>query len=110
MLAAISHAQTSYGSVTKQFADIIATLETKGSNYKPANEGVSLNSLNQKLVTMNHLNTAVDTAFAGFKTSGDKRKNLYDSLSDLVLHIKEAVKSQYGFKSNEYKLVKGLVI
>lgn len=106
----VSQSEKSYGSMTQNFADIIATLQKFGAAYKPANETIKLDSLTAKLDLLTQANTDVATAYGTLKESTDDRNVLYKSLTGLTQGIKDAVKSQYGLKSTEYNLIKGLKV
>ncbi|WP_310555535.1 hypothetical protein [Flavobacterium sp.] len=46
--------------------------------------------------------------YGAFKPTIAKRQNIFKTLLETASRIKEAVKSQYGTDSAEYKLIKGL--
>ncbi len=106
----VSQSEKSYGSMTQNFADIIATLQKFGPAYKPANESIKLESLTTKLDLLRQANTDVAVAYGTLKESTDDRNALYKSLSTLIQGIKDAVKSQYSLRSTEYNLIKGLKV
>lgn len=106
----VSQSEKSFGSMTQNFADIIATLQKFGDAYKPANKSITIDSLVAKLALLTQANTDVAVAYGVYKESTDDRIVLYKSLTDLTQGIKDAVKSQYGLTSTEYKLVKSLKV
>jgi hypothetical protein len=106
----VSRSEKSYGSLTQQFSNIIATLQNFGGNYKPANKSITIAALNTKLQQLTQANTDVAAAYGIYIESTDERAVLYKSLTDLTQGIKDAVKSQYGLNSTEYKLVKSLKV
>ena len=106
----VSQSQVSYGSRTMKFADIIAKLAQFGTDYAPTNVKVKLLALNAQLAGLTTANNAVASAYGLLKPSKDVRASLYLDLKDRSGRIKESVKSQFGIKASEYKLIKGLGI
>jgi len=107
---AVSQSAMSFGSITKSFADIISTLEKYGTDYAPANDDIKIQTLKGKLPLLTQVNEKVTAAYGKLKEVRDDRVELYKTLSELSLRVKDAVKSQYKMNSSEYKLVKGLKI
>lgn len=104
----ISTSQQSYASLTQAFADLIASLQALSPAYNPPNEAIKLPKLLEKLTDIQQSNNQV-AAISGELTKVRKERNeLYATLKESALRIKEAIKSQYGMKSTEYGLVKGL--
>lgn len=106
----VSQSEQSYGSLTQHFADLLAMLTAMGANYAPSNNAVKLPALTAKLTAIRAANTAATNAYGSLKTATDTRQAQYEDLVGRVVRIKEAVKSQYGIKSTEYALVKGLKV
>jgi hypothetical protein len=106
----VSQSERSFGSITQNFSDIIATLEKFGANYNPANKKVTLPALTDKLARLTEANTNVPVTFGRLKKSRDDRNELYKKLTDITQRIKDAVKSQYTLGSSEYALIKALKI
>lgn len=106
----ISHSELSYGSKTQNFADIVNILVGLGANYKPANDLISITSLQTKIAEINQANTVVASSYGALKVVSDFRNSQYEQLAEITQRIKEAVKSQYGVSSVEYQLVKGLKV
>lgn len=106
----VSQSERSYGSMTQHFADLIAMLTAMGANYAPTNNNIKLATLTTKLTAIRTANTAVAGAYGSLKVATDNRQTQYADLVGRVGRIKEAVKSQYGVKSSEYALVKGLKV
>ncbi len=106
----ISQSEQSYGSKTQNFADLISILASLGTAYKPANEQIKLIALEAKLEAINNSNVNVASTFGLLKASLDARNVAYEKLSAFTQRIKEAIKSQYGVNSVEYKLLKGLKV
>jgi hypothetical protein len=106
----VSQSARSYGSQTQHFADIISTLTSYGSDYSPSNPKISLAELNAQLTALMDANTGVTTSFGQLKPAKDLRTTQYEDLNQRTQKIKDSVKSQYGLKSTEYKLIKGYKI
>jgi len=106
----VSQSERSYGSITQNFSDIITTLTSLGTDYAPVNTVHKLPALNTKLAAIKTANDTATTTFGVLKTSIDTRSNQYTDLTERTQRIKEAVKSQYGVGSTEYKLIKGLKV
>jgi hypothetical protein len=106
----VSQSERSYGSMTQHFADIIATVTALDKDYAPANASIDVAALTTKIDTIRTANNNVTSTYGALKTSVDSRQNLYDDLSARIQRVKDAVKSQYGVGSTEYKLIKGLKV
>jgi hypothetical protein len=106
----VSQSERSYGSMTQNFSDMITTLENYGAKYTPANTDIKLVTLKDKLTKLTAANNAVTTTYGQLKEKRDDRGDLYKDLTTITQRIKDAVKSQYGLKSTEYNLVKGLKV
>jgi hypothetical protein len=106
----VSQSHRSYGSQTQYFADLIATLESYGPAYSPANTTITIENLQDKLEALNEANTQVTTAYGQLKPIKSARITNYETLSQRAQTIKESVKSQYGTQSAEYNLIKGYKI
>jgi hypothetical protein len=106
----ISQSERSYGSMTKHFSDIIAILTILGTDYAPVNNNIKVAALNTKIATIKTANNNVTSTYGALKTSIDIRQNQYEDLSSRIQRIKDAIKSQYGVQSTEYKLIKGLKV
>lgn len=106
----VSQSYQSYNSRLQFFADIIVNLTQFGNNYNPANEIIKTDELRgdyQRGVNANH---EVASTFTMFSQDNATRIESYKELSRLADGIKESVKAQYGFRSTEYRLIKGLKI
>lgn len=106
----VSQSERSYGSRTKHFADIVATLTSYGTSYTPTNSDIELPQLTALLQKLNDATNIVTSAYGQLKTLKDSRLTLYTDLSARTLRIKDGIKAQYGSRSSEYALVKGLKI
>jgi hypothetical protein len=106
----VSQSERSYGSMTQNFSDIVTTLTALGANYSVVKVNLKLPALLTKVADVTAANNAVTTTYGSLKTTVDSRANKYDDLGERTQRIKEAVKSQYGVGSTEYKLIKGLKV
>ena len=106
----MSQSERSYGTILQTFSDLIATLDTLGTNYSPANAECSATELKQKRDLASQINTNSIQEFGQLKIARESRIVKYEQLSMLCQRFKETVKAQYGTQSTEYKLVKGLKI
>jgi len=106
----ISQSERSYGSLTQHFANIVSTLTALNTDYVPANDSIKLTTLNNKLASIKTANNNVTASYGALKTSVTNRQNAFTDLTERTQRIKDAVKSQYGFQSTEYVLIKKLKI
>jgi hypothetical protein len=106
----VSQSERSYGSMTQNFSDMITTLENYGAKYTPANIDIKITTLKDKLIKLNAANIAVTATYGEQKKKRDDRAELYKNLTAITQRIKDGVKSQYGLKSTEYSLIKGLKV
>ena len=106
----VSQSERSYGSMTQNYSDIVTALDNLGTDYAPANNAYKLTVLQTKLVSITAANIAATNTYGALKTSIDNRSNQYTDLAERTQRIKESVKSQYGVKSTEYNLIKGLKV
>jgi len=106
----ISQSQRSYGSQAQHFGEIVTLLSNKGNAYDPGNSAISAATLQDMVTGLPQLNYDVTTRYNTLKQKRDARMALYNDLSDRIARAKESIKSQYGIKSTEYALVKGLWI
>jgi hypothetical protein len=104
----ISNTEKSYGSQLQNFASINELLTQFGDNYTPANNKIVLENLRTQFEQAKAINNEVILKYGAFKPTIAKRQNIFKTLLDTALRIKEAVKSQYGTDSPEYKLIRGL--
>lgn len=104
----VSQSKRSYGSMTQNFSTMITTLTKYGAKYAPVNTDITIATLQTKLTALTAANIAVTATYGQLKEKRDDRSDLYKQLTDLTQRIKDAVKSQYGLKSTEYNLIKGL--
>lgn len=102
-----STAQLSYGSMIQIFNDVIAAL-VSFNGYDPSNEKIKIPALKEKSAAMNNMNNDLAVLVQQVKEKASNRSQLFDELRDRTLRIKSYVKSEYGIKSDQYKLIKGL--
>ena len=107
---AISQSERSFGSVTQNFSDIVTILGTLNTNYAPVKTNLKLAALKTKLADITTANNTATTTYSALKATIDNRSSKYKELSEKTQRIKEAIKSQYGVSSSEYKLIKGLTV
>lgn len=107
--ASISQSEQSYGSSTQFFNDLVNTLETF-PNYKPSKDELKLDKLKDFRNSLTTLNNAVASNYQKINEVRNKRRVLYEELTDRTQRIKAYVKGNYGTLSQEYKLIKGLRI
>jgi len=106
----LSQSQRSYGSIAGNFGELIQYLIAMDRRYAPANAMIDLDSLRTLHADCLRDSDAVTDSFVRFKEQIEKRNDQMEFLSELCQRIKDAVLSQYGTGSRQYKLVKGLNI
>ena len=106
----VSQSERSYGSMTQNFSDMITTLENYGAKYTAVNSEIKIATLKGKLTELNDANVSVTSTYGVQKQKRDDRGELYKSLTAITQRIKDGVKGQYGLKSTEYNLIKGLKV
>ena len=106
----VSQSERSYGSMTQNFADMITTLENYGAKFSPVNNEIKIATLKTRLTKLSGANVSVTTTYGVQKEKRDDRAELYKNLTAVTQRIKDGVKGQYGLKSTEYSLIKGLKV
>lgn len=106
----ISHAQTSFASLTQHISDMQRALAALSPAYNPVNASINSAGIANLLSRLIDTNSPVTTAIANLKTARASRNTLYDSLNAHCQRVKDAVKAQFGLRSTEYSLLKGLTI
>ena len=106
----VSQSEKSYGSMTQNFSDMIATLEIYAAKYSPINAEITIEALKEKLALLNETNVGVTATYGKQKENRDDRSELYTTLNAITQRVKDTVKSQYGQSSTEYKLIKGIKV
>lgn len=105
----ISQSESSYGSLTQFFNDLLNTLQTF-RDYKPSKTELQLPQLQAFQTNLDTLNNNVATHYQKNKQNREARRTLYEELTDRAGRIKAYVKGNYGTQSQEYILIKGLKI
>lgn len=105
----ISQSERSYGSITQFFNDIISNL-TQFTAFNPSSNTIKIATLQATAAQLTTLNNAVAQKAQLLKTTRTARQSQYTDLKDRAQRIKAYVKAQYGIKSTEYNLIKGLNI
>jgi uncharacterized protein YoxC len=100
-------AEKSYGSMTQVLKDIIAALSNY-PDYETSNERVKIPTLKETAVRLSDLNARVAKQIQDIQSVTVKRRELYEDLRGRSQRIKSYVKGQYGVKSKEYILIKGM--
>jgi hypothetical protein len=108
-IASVSVSQLSYGSLTQSFGDLISTMN-QFNGFQSSNQSLTIQGLADKLTAMQTLNNAVATYVQALSVFRSQRITNYDDLKDRVQRIKAYVKAQYGPKSQEYNLIKGIKV
>ena len=108
--ATVSQSYQSFNSKAQFFADLIANLTNFGTDYSPANSGITITELNNRYNDAITANNDVMNNFTQFVQNNKVRIESYNTLSQTAIRIKDSIKAQYGNNSTEYNLVKGLKI
>jgi chromosome segregation ATPase len=103
----VSTSQQSYASIAQALSDLLASLKSL-KTYNPPNDVIKSEALQEKLTTIQQATKTVTSVSAELTKIRKERNELYASLKESALRIKEAVKSQYGNRSTEYAFIKGL--
>lgn len=106
---AVSRSQKSFGSVLGHFNALIQTL-SQMKDYAPVNADLSVANLQAFSQNLDTLNNNVAASLHNLQQQRAARGTFYSNLSARSLQIKANIKSQYGQKSAEYKVVKGLQV
>jgi hypothetical protein len=102
----ISHSNLSYASMTMHFNDLTSTI-AEFNGFTSSNSIITVEGLKQICTNITNLNNSVVQNYNALVVSRSKRNALFTELSERLTRIKAYVKAQYGFKSDEYKLIKG---
>lgn len=106
----VSQSYQSYNSKAQFFIDLIAYLTNFGVDYAPANNNVTILNLNKVYNDAIDANNKVRDSFTKFIKVNESRIASYNQLAQNAQGIKDSIKSQYGYNSVEYNLIKGLKI
>lgn len=108
-----SNSQMGYDNRIENFKKFITFL-TSIPSYNPNEDNLKIETLTTYANSLQPLNNAVDTTFLPFYNARSKRNNLLyatdTGVHDLVQKVKSYVKSAYGVKSPEYKLISKIQI
>jgi hypothetical protein len=99
-----SRSQRSFGSVSKLFKDLVATLG-KLNGYVPSNSVLSSENLTTLSESINASNTSVANTFQQLHDVRRKRLETYADLAERTSRVKLYVAAQYGNASDEFKLI-----
>ncbi|MCK7589192.1 hypothetical protein M0G43_01260 [Subsaxibacter sp. CAU 1640] len=106
-----SASQTNFDDVVANFARLIAML-AGDDDYNPVIDDLKLLALESELESMGTANMDVITSKAEWQAAITARNNFFNAdvtgLVDVFMTSKKVVLANYGFKSLEYKRVKGL--
>lgn len=105
-----STGEQSYSDIYETFRALNALLETMG-NYAPKNASISLMTLDTLAAALKDKIDEIDATDASLTTAIFTRKELFDGtdgLRERMLRVKQAVRSQYGSASLQFKAVKGI--
>jgi hypothetical protein len=106
----ISQSYQSYNSRVQFFEDLIVYLTNFGGDYAPVNEVISIAKLTNIYNSAIEANNQVMDSLTKFVQVNDARIVSYAQLSITAQSIKDSIKSQYGYNSVEYNIIKGLKI
>lgn len=105
----ISRSEQSFGSLIQNFNNII-TILGELTGYNPSNTQLTVDSLKTLSQEATNLNDSVAKYITDLKTVKAKRLALYNDLHDRVQRIKAYVKAQYGYSSEQYKMIRGMAV
>jgi glutamyl/glutaminyl-tRNA synthetase len=106
----ISTSQQSYSSVVQSFADLISSLEALTPAFNPPIDNLKIPKLKEKLEKIGQTTNEITGVFGELSQARNTRNELYKDVKKRCQRIKESVKGQFGVKSTEYALIKGLKI
>lgn len=98
----ISTSEQSFGAKTKDFSDIITTLQGT-AGYASATAALSVDNLLAMVKSMHTANDNVATQLQIIKTCRSSRLTSYADIEETSRRIKAYAKSEYGPQSKEYK-------
>lgn len=102
----ISRSERSYGAQVQNFSDIITLITEFGASYTPANESIQIENLQILLTQATTLNQNTTLKFVAYKPKINERMDGFAELANRISDIKDMVLSQYGFGSEQHKLIK----
>lgn len=109
---AVTHSVSQMGfcSFIANFKSLIVTLEGFGVTYTPANQNITVDKLNTLHADGTLRNEKVDTAFSLMVPKVDDRVAEFAAFSTLCQCVKNFVKSQYGVRSSQFKIVTKIAV
>lgn len=105
----ISKSELSYGSRLQNFKSLIAALESF-DNFNPVNPDLKPDKLKGFVAELENLNSILNAKISPLALSRNKRKELFEDLSQRTQRIKANVSSLYGNNSVEFKQIKGIKV
>ncbi len=105
----MSQSEQSYGSMTQYFSNLVSNL-AQSPGYNPSNPMLQIGTLQNFVVQIMQMNTEVAARLQILYEVRNRRRAIYEELHERALRIKAYVKANYGTKSSEYSLIKGLRI
>ena len=107
---AISTSHRAMGSINQAFADMIAAISQFSPAFDPANTDLTLASLKDKYAQILNANAKTTTGNAAWIKAKTVKNEKYSELKDRIRRIIASIRSQYGYNSSEYSLIKSLNI
>lgn len=105
----VSQSEQSYGSMLQYFSDLTQVL-LQLPGYNPSNPQLQVGQLQAFAQQLVQLSAEVASRYQMVRDCRNRRRARYDELHDRAQRIKAYVKANYGTKSQEYALIKGLLI
>ena len=109
-LKKVSNSQQSYASILQNFSDLVASLEALNPPFNPSNPNITIIELKKFVDIAREASNVVSNTTIALEKVRQNRNELYKDLTMRTQRVKEAVKGQYGTKSNEFMGVKSLKI
>ena len=97
----ISTSEQSFGAKTKDFSDIVTTLQST-TGYASSTPALSLANLSAIITNMHTANNDVATQLQTIRNCRNKRLGSYAAIDETCQRIKAYTKSEYGPQSKEY--------
>ena len=105
-----SVSQMGFNSIVANYNSLIGTCRGFGASYDPANQKITVANMTLLAEEAHARNEAVDSAYNLMAPKVAERAAAFAALSVLCQCMKNLIKSQYGIKSIQYKMVKGIAI
>lgn len=103
-LVIVRSGERTYASLTKNFFDFLATLESF-EDYKPVNEAFTIDNLKAIGAKLNTLNNDIALKELEVSTQKQERKTLYDEMTNRTDRVKLNIRAKYGVNSSIYKQI-----